>query len=923
MAGAIVSIVVERLASLTNEKLNPSSRRNQVVNNQIQKAQRELELLSSYLEDPNARQSDDEGVIAAIRDAACDLEDVIASFLLKEASNRNGSSMKIIAKRFACSCIGVAADRHKTVSEIKRIMVQLSDLSSSLSSYDIARLEAGIVYATFGPRNQLSWLTFSDDTDHIVNDSERVFYLTRHLVQEQNSPRVLSVWGMGGVGKTTLAKRVYNYDMVRQHFDCLAWVCVSREFQSRDVLQEILTQLISATDEQLRELAKMNAKEIETRLRITQKTKKCFVVLDDIWTCEAWDSLNLGFPREETKSKILLTTRDEQVALHADRKGLIYKVQPLTDPESWKLFEKRAFSRRDNEDSISEKESLGKKMLESCSGLPLAINVLAALLASKNRVVEWRTMSEKVEEYLRGHNGSDVTSQVMALSYDYLPERLQICFQYLGNFPEDYEIPVKTLTQLWMAEGLIAPISPGSAANMEDASYSYLDVLVERCMVQVVKYSLTGNIKIIRLHDLMLELCRKKAKRDNFLHVVNSSEAKEIQAASFNKVRRLAVRLDGIGHELAPPSDEKHVSLRSLLFFVRGHYYSDMYRKLMRSLCKDFKLLRVLKFEDMKAEPDIELPSNIGNLVHLRFLSLKNSEIKRLPSSAANLVCLETLDLRCVEWVSVKIPNVFRKMAKLRHLYLPLNHRVTVTEKLSLATLHNLQTLVNISSQDCDLKDLIVLTNLRKLVLHAWGPTEFETLEKIMKDGGITFRHLRSLSLVTVNGNGDIPTHIVLGCPDLLKLQLYGRIKEFPEDHQFSNLTKLTLEETDLQDCHIERLEKLANLKVLSLGMGAFKSETMVFSEGGFRQLQFLSLLGLCELKEWTVERGAMPSLYSLHIGYCWGLRAVPDGLQHISTLKELTIKRMYREFCNRLGEGGVDFDTISHVPSVTITNIR
>lgn len=571
------------------------------------------------------------------------------------------------------------------------------------------------------------------------------------------------------------------------------------------------------------------------------------------------------------------------------------------------------------------KKEIGKAIVQSCGGLPLAITVLAGLLARKNTVPEWLNVRDSIDGYSRGdrHLKSkyEHTSRVLALSYDDLPERLKLCFQYLGNFPDNYEIPVKRLSQLWMAEGLITPKSSASAESMEDASNSCLNELVERCMVQVAKHGLTGNIKTCCLHDLLRDLCRSKDKSENFLHVMNSSAASETQEASFNKVRRLAIHLDGIGHQLAPPNDVRHAPLRSLLYFVRGHFYSDGNRKLLRSLFKDFKLLRVLQFEDIKAEPEVELPSILGNLVHLRFLSLRNSEIKQFPLYVANLACLQTLDLRCVDWMCVTISNVFRKMEQLRHLYLPLNHQVT--EKLSLATLKNLRTLVNVSSEGCDLKDIVELTNLRKLVVDAPRSTEFKNLEDIMKSRDITFDHLQSLSLTTGNGNGNIPMHILLSCPNLYKLQLYGRIKVFPEDHLCSNLSKLTLEETHLMGGQIKLLQDLPNLRKLYLRMGAFKSETIVVSPGGFPQLEFLSLLGLCELNEWTVGKGAMPNLHSLHIGYCWGLEAVPAGIQNISTLKELIINRMYRQFCNRLREGGEDFDKIRHVPSVKITNIR
>lgn len=169
--------------------------------------------------------------------------------------------------------------------------------------------------------------------------------LVWQLVNQRSSHRVVSIWGMGGLGKTTIAKEVYHHNIVRKHFECFAWVCVSQGFLSRDVLKEILTKLIGSTDEQRGEFARMNMQEIAQRLYTTQQEKKCLVVLDDIWSCEAWDSLNVGFPLEETKSKILLTTRYREVALHAQRNGnrevaradsnrSLYEARALKDDES-------------------------------------------------------------------------------------------------------------------------------------------------------------------------------------------------------------------------------------------------------------------------------------------------------------------------------------------------------------------------------------------------------------------------------------------------------------------------------------------------------------------------------------------------------------------------------------------------------------
>ncbi|KAL6125792.1 hypothetical protein ACLB2K_073846 [Fragaria x ananassa] len=143
-------------------------------------------------------------------------------------------------------------------------------------------------------------------------------------------------------------------------------------------------------------------------------------------------------------------------------------------------------------------------------------------------------------------------------------------------------------------------------------------------------------------------------------------------------------------------------------------------------------------------------------------------------------------------------------------------------------------------------------------------------------------------------------------------------MSELPEQ-----LTKITLRRTGLKGDQIEMLEKLPKLKVLYLDIQSIESETMVFSQGGFPHLEFLTLSDLWSLKEWRVEKEAMPRLHRLHIEWCPHLRAIPDGLQHVSTLKELTIYLMPSRFCSRVEEGGEDFYKIKHVPSLIITSIQ
>ncbi|KAM5555479.1 hypothetical protein ABKV19_023417 [Rosa sericea] len=892
------------------------------VSDQVELAQSELLLMRGYLKDADARKEDDEAVrfwVNVVREAAYDLEDVIESFVLKVSLKRGQRSMKFAFKRFACICTE-GVHRYKIGSDIESITTKLSKLRLTMQSYEIKQ-EKGSEGANSFARQRERRLTYAhvSDAHDVVGIGKEVEKLSTHLLEE-SCCRIVSIWGMGGLGKTTLAKKVYNHEKVKYHFKYFAWVCVSQQFEGIAVMKEIFIKLSGASDEQRKEIANLNCDEIAQRLYNFQRESKCLVVLDDIWTLDGWNSLKGGFPvNEETKSRIILTTRNKELASLANENDLPYESHALSEDDAWKLFQKIAFRNETDSEIKSKKEKLGKEMLPHCAGLPLAIIVLAGLLSRKDTVGEWEIVHENVDVYIR--RGTDLdreykgqkyggTLSVLALSYDNLPYRLKLCFLYLANFPEDYEIRVKRLTQLWMAEGFI---STTSTEMMEDVSYSCLSELVERCMVQVVDIGLSGKIKTCRLHDLMRDLCLLKAEEENFLHVVNFHTGTRNNTAQVGRVRRVAMHLNKAVDQLVPTT--RGAPLRSLLYFGPRNFRRTWNKKVIRSVFNDFKLLRVLKLEDMYGLE--ELPSTIGNLVHLRFLSLKNSGVQNLPSSVANLVCLQTLDLRCSTGGRLmNIPNVFKKMEQLRHLYLP----SLVRGELSLATACNLQTLDNVKCENCDFNALVELYNLRKLSIKDWAG-HWKKLEEFLKSrSSPTFHHLRSLTL-TLYGHYSLTD--LSGFRFIYKLRLWGSsIKELPENLlSFPNLIKIKLLYTELKGDQIKILEKLPHLRVLHLfiAFASLPSNTLVCSNRGFPNLEFLYLRYLPEMKEWRVEEGAMPRLRRLCINWC-GFRAVPDGLQYVATLKELTVEGMPSEFCSRLGEDGEDFHKIKHVPSLIIT---
>ncbi|XP_024186581.2 probable disease resistance RPP8-like protein 2 [Rosa chinensis] len=319
-------------------------------------------------------------------------------------------------------------------------------------------------------------------------------------------------------------------------------------------------------------------------------------------------------------------------------------------------------------------------------------------------------------------------------------------------------------------------------------------------------------------------------------------------------------------------------------------------------------------------EVKIKLPREIGNMVHLRFLSLRRSNIKSFPPFLGNLICLQTLDF-FVRDDYMFIPNVICKMNKLRHLYLPWRYRAR--GKLQLSALGDLQTLNYVSSRYCDLNDLAKLGNLRKLRIRL-SSSQSKNLEKILDAAGCVLNGIRSLRLVNHVGmkSGAEVSQIVARCSQIYKLKLWGPTLELPKEfHSYSNLTKLLLSDCALKDDQMAILEKLPNLKSLDLCDNVFEENTkvLVFSAGSFPRLQFLELYALKGITEWRVEEGAMPCLCKLIIDYCRELSTVPNGLRHLTTLKDLKIEHMPKPFCSKLEEGGEDFHEVQHIPSLIL----
>ncbi|EOY19058.1 CC-NBS-LRR class disease resistance protein [Theobroma cacao] len=802
MAEFIMSYALERLGDFLIGEVKFF----QGVGQELDHVNTQLQWMKAFLKDASAKQDKDERIrnwMAEIQILAYDIEDIVESLALEVESTKKAGA------KFAIW--NPVKTKYNLGSKLEDINVRISDLTKSLKAFGIRELpitEGSNSAIDRKPKRSSSlWKNYPHIPENPVGVDEDVNLLVKKLVGEERrggvwrccaggfaetsqgdnlrKHRVVSICGMGGIGKTTLAKKVYSHAKVRQGFDHFVWINISQQWEKRSTWEQILFKLSPPSKEQREEIEKMRDDDVAEMVFKELQKKKCLVVLDDIWDVHAWKILSAGFPTEDTGSKIILTTRKKEVARHADPRCYIHEPRCLNEARSWELFQRIALPRPpDDQDARNGYglEKLGKEMVKHCKGLPLAITVLGGLLSTKQTFDEWDKVHENIKSYLNRQDESFSIPEVLALSYDDLPQRLKPLFLYLGIFPEDFLISVKKLTNLWIAEGMIPPVSGYEGEEtMEDVAYRYLDEMAERYMVQVEKRSPTGRIKTCRMHDLMRDLCLSRAQGEDICDVANLNDKNKhndfFQSITTKmmkptgRIRRLSVNLRNFSGHIGF-ENEHYPPIRSILGFSLQEH-SGISQQLMESMVNKFKLLRILDLDNVKG---FKIPDEIGKLVHLRLLNVASAWIGELPSSMGDLSCLLTLYLDR-QYSTSRMPDVFWKMERLRHLYLPPDCGYE-TERLRFANLGNLQTLFNFPSRHADVKDLITLTNLRKLVIVIEDEASLGSFQEIFEPGTVTFNHLRSLIIkpkwISFNSTLDVEK-VTACCPRLCKLKLHGK----------------------------------------------------------------------------------------------------------------------------------------------------
>ncbi|XP_027772995.1 putative late blight resistance protein homolog R1C-3 isoform X2 [Solanum pennellii] len=340
----------------------------------------------------------------------------------------------------------------------------------------------------------------------IVGFEEETEWIIRKLTSGPAEIDVISIVGMPGLGKTTLAYRVYNAKSMVDHFDVCAWCTVDQEHNEKKLLQNIFNQVIGLK-EQSNEYHDIDD-DVADKLRKRLCGKRYLIVLDDMWDTETLDELMRPFPEFHKGSRVILTSRKKEVALHGKCHSDPLYLRLLRSEESWELLEKRVFGEEGCPDELKD---VGKKIARKCDGLPLVVDLISGVI-SRNEKKEafWLDILNNLSSFI--FKDEKEVEKVIQLSYDHLSDHVKPCLICLSAYPKDTDIRISELKELWISQGFVDQIEMTSAEEV-------VDELISSSLV--IPF---GN-SIYKIHDLVHDFCYIKRRKENLFHFIEGSKA--------------------------------------------------------------------------------------------------------------------------------------------------------------------------------------------------------------------------------------------------------------------------------------------------------------------------------------------------------------------------------------------------------------
>lgn len=805
-----------------------------------------------------------------IRDAAHKLEDLIESYVtltgtvlpgLGDTEERD-SLVQILDTHIGDvkSLIEYVDSIMEVATKVKTICA--ADLSTSTHTSSSA---SGSTRRT--PRGRETMVGVNDDflkiKDRVTNDELNL--------------RFVPIVGTGGIGKTTLARNVYEDPFVEQHFDVRFWVTVTQEYHIIKILQGLLPKQ-GQMEELVKKLSEFKRKSEERVKKSTEleekpeewepieefielvyrslKHRRYLIVLDDMWHGAVWVRIRRAFPDDNNGSRVIITTRLSDVAAAVDSSSTLHQMPFLNENQSWTLLREKVYGQ---ELCPQKLEEVGNIIARNCKGLPLTIVVISGLLKVNRTKDYWDSVAKNITEAISTND--DDFFAILSLSYENLPHHLKACFLYMGVFPEDYMIPIKKLVKLWVAEGFL---KPARLKSLEEIAEEYLEDLVNRSLVLVTKKRSNGKIRFCSIHDVLREFSIQKGHEEKFLQHYRYGYTDKYNLPEIPSMqRRLIINTAGVD---SLPDGIYESPLRSLVYF-------SLYTIGFTSFTSKFSLLRVVDGLKIKTKG---FPDEILNLVNLRYLAFtyKYTKTCYIPTEISKLKNLETIIINKKGIYTSRIyylfmPSEIWKMPQLRHLVVYNMVFLTFPDCEELDernyVLHNLKTL-HATYLEFTTEVIESLPNLKKLRVKY--PCPKPELWPMFYINNLVYLHqLEELNF------------------ELGAVRFEPNISRFPQ-----NLRKLTLKGSRIPWEKMSIVVSISNLEVLKLMKESFIGRVWEITEefSGLKHLEMESI----DLEDWIVESDNFPCLERVIIRQCDKLKEVPERIGDVTTLKKLTIKK-------------------------------
>ncbi|XP_062162302.1 disease resistance protein RPM1-like [Alnus glutinosa] len=911
MTETIVTLVINELVQLIVHE----SKLLQGVHQQVMDIRDELESIQCFLKDTDKGGDLQDGVktwVKQVREVAYHIEDVIDEYVLHMAQRLHQQSFITFLQQIG-RLLKKIKPHHDIATKIQDIKISVREIKKRSERY-------GFSSSDQGSSNRATNITWHDprvgslfiEEDEVVGIESTRDELVSKLMGGVSKRSVISVVGMGGIGKTTLTKKVYENESVKGHFDCRVWITVSQSYNVSKILMSMIKQIYQAKETAPVQIHMIDEITLISQLRKCLQQKRYVVVFDDVWKTELWEIVKHALPCNDRGSRIIITTRSDLIGVSC-RESLsdqVHKLQPLSQDKAWELFCRKAFQIEFQRCCPRELVRMSMDIVKKCEGLPLAIVAIGGLLSTKEKVpLEWQKLLDSLSSELECNPQLTSITNILSLSYHDLPCYLKPCYLYFGIFPEDYSISGTRLLWLWVAEGFI---KGKKGKPLEDVAKEYLMELINRNLVQVSFGELDYEITIkYRIHDLLHEIILSKAGELNFCQVLEAGDT-----TFHGKSRCLSI------HDVRENVFEKseYSRVRSVFLFN----ISEIPKSFIVKLFKTFKLLKVLDFEDA---PIDYLPQEVGNLFHLKNLSLRRTKVKILPKSVGRLQNLQTLNV--METAVRELPIEIFRLYKLRHI-LAHSHDFEIKSCLhsmrgvkiheGVGSLNDLQTLTLIEANHHGgglFEELGKLSQLRGLGISRMTAKRGKALCTSIQN----LAHLEILVVNSISENEIIELESISSPPPFLEhIYLRGRLKKLPNwILELPNLGTLILFFSSLKEDPLSCVQALPNLITLSLNH-AYDGEQLHFKEGGFRKLKKLTLRELKKLKMVEIGRGSLLGLEQLEIGPCPQMKELPSGIQYLERLKIIDFYEMQGEFVLRMQpNGGEDYWKVKKVSTIRL----